>query len=211
MRRELVLLALLICSCGSASPMPSATPPAGIEPEESASPRPTVTPPPSIEAEDYAVYSALIRQNPIGYRLGSFIVIREQTVSDLDSFERTMEHFHVPADLADSYRSRNAASYTLGPNLDVEQDYALMPDEEYKRIFRQIRPGAAMWPDFEARYPGASLLVFFSRVGFNASGDTALADMGYRCDDQCGAGGLFRLVKEDGNWKVQQGLMEWTN
>jgi len=188
-RRELVLLVLLLCSCSPGSP------------------RPTVTPPPGIEAEEYAVYSALVRQNPIGYNLGSSIVIREQTVSGADMLELTLENVHaLPARLVDSYRSRNAASYTLGPNLDVEQDYALMPEEDYDKIFG---PGGAMWARFQARYPEASGLVIFSRVGFDANEDKALALMGYRCGDLCGAGGLYLLVKEDGNWKVQEELMAW--
>jgi len=188
-RREWVLLVLLLCSCSPRSP------------------RSTVTPPPGIEAEEYAVYSALVQQNPIGYNLGSSIVIREQTVSGADMLELALENVHaLPARLVDSYRSRNAASYTLGPNLDVEQDYALMPEEDWDKIFG---PGGAMWTRFQARYPEASGLVIFSRVGFDANEDKALATMGYRCGDLCGAGGLYLLVKEDGNWKVQEELMAW--
>jgi len=189
MRRGLMLLVLLLCSCSPGSP------------------RSTVTPSPNIEAEEYAVYSALVRQNPIGYNLGSSIVVREQTVADLDMFERTLENVHrLPSSLVDSYRSRNAASYTLSPNLDVEQDYALMPQEEFDEIFRK---GGSVWTRFQARYPEASGMVTFSRVGFNADEDKALALIGYRCGDLCGAGGLYLLVKEDGNWKVQEELMAW--
>jgi hypothetical protein len=167
----------------------------------------TATPPPDIEAEEYAVYSAMIRQNPIGYNLGSFLVIKEQTVSGLEMFERTLEETRrLPAKLVDSYRSRNAASYALGPNLDLEQDYALMPQEEFDRIFR--REGA-IWPGFQDTYPEASGIVSFSRVGFGANEDMALVEMGYRCGDLCGAGGLYLLVKEEGSWKVQEALMEW--
>ena len=189
MQRELVLLVLLLCSCG-----PSLS-------------KATVTPSPNIETEEYAVYSALIRQNPIGYDLGSYFAIRENTRADLDMFERTLENVHkLPSSLADSYRSRNAASYTLGPNLDIEQDYVLMPQEVFDEILGRR---GSQWTDFEAKYPGASGFVLFSRVGFNADGDEALADMGYRCGDLCGAGGLYLLVKEDGNWKVQEALLVW--
>jgi hypothetical protein len=167
----------------------------------------TATPPPDIEAEEYAVYSAIIRQNPVGYNLGSFLVIKEQTVSGLEMFERTLEETRrLPAKLVDSYRSRNAAPYALGPNLDLEQDYALMPQEEFDRIFRR---GEAIWPGFQDAYPEASGIVIFSRVGFGANEDMALVEMGYRCGDLCGAGGLYLLVKEEGSWKVQEALMEW--
>lgn len=189
MQKGLILLALLLCSCGPGLP------------------KATVTPSPNIEAEEYAVYSALIRQNPIGYDLGSSFVVRENTMADLDMFERTLENVHkLPSSLVDSYRSRNAASYTLDPNLDIEQDYVLMPQEVFNEILGRR---GSRWTDFEAKYPGASGFILFSRVGFNTDGDQALADMGYRCGDLCGAGGLYLLVKEDGNWKVQETLMVW--
>jgi hypothetical protein len=186
---------------------PAATP---VPPEPTvtrAPPEPTATPPPDIEAEEYAVYSAMIDQNPIGYNLGSFLVIKEQTLSGLEMFERTLEETHrLPAELVDSYRSRNAASYALGPNLNLEQDYTLMPQEEFDRIFRR---GGAMWPGFQDAYPEASGVVSFSRVGFGANEDVALVEMGYLCGDLCGAGGLYLLVKEEGGWRVQEALMEW--
>jgi hypothetical protein len=184
-----MILVLLLCSCGP-----------GLS-------KATVAPSPNIEAEEYAVYSALVRLNPIGYNLGSSFVVREQTVADLDMFERTLDNVHrLPSSLVDSYRSRNAASYTLGPNLNIEQDYVMMPQEVFDEVL--LKKGSR-WTDFEAKYPGASGFVVFSRVGFNADGDEALVDMGYRCGDLCGAGGLYILVKEDGNWKLQEELMVW--
>jgi hypothetical protein len=186
-----------------APPEPTATP----VPEPTAIPEPTVTPPREIETEEYAVYSALVRQNPIGYDLGTSFVVKEQTVSDLDMFEWTLERVDtLPSRLVDSYRSRNAATYTLAPNLDVEQGYVMMPQDEFEQIF--LRKGS-VWTRFQAKYPEAGGLITFSRVGFDAQGDQALALMGFRCGDLCGAGGLYLLVKEEGSWKVQETLMIW--
>jgi len=118
-----------------------------------------------------------------------------------------LENDHpLPARLVDSYRSRNAALYTLDPNLDVELDYALMPEEEFEEIF--FGEGS-VWTRFLDRYPEASGIVIFSRVGFGANEDEALVLMGYRCGDLCGAGGLYLLVKEEGSWKVQDVLVAW--
>jgi hypothetical protein len=188
-----------------ATPAPSQTPPA---PTPTPTPSgPTVTPPPVIEAEEYAVYSALIEQNPIGYNLGGSILVREQTISDLEMLESTLvEVSSLPAELVESYRSRNAASYKLDPNLDVDLEYALMPEEEFARIF--LRRGS-VWTRFQEAYPEARGIVFFSRVGFGANGDDALVTMGFRCGDLCGAGGLYVLAKEDGSWQVQDALMIW--
>jgi hypothetical protein len=187
------------------TPAPSQTPPA---PTATATPSgPTVTPPAVIEAEEYAVYSALIQQNPIGYDLGASILIREQTISDLEMLDSALERASpLPAGLVDSYRSRNAASYTLDPNLDVDLEYALMPEDEFTRIF--LRRGS-VWTRFQEAYPEAEGIVFFSRVGFGANGDDALVTMGYRCGDLCGAGGLYLLAREDGGWQVQDALIIW--
>jgi hypothetical protein len=106
----------------------------------------------------------------------------------------------------DSYRSRNGERYTVEPNLDVEIDYALMPEEDFETVFLR---GGSTWARFQERYPEASGVVVFSRVGFGANEDEALVLMGYRCGDLCGAGGLYVLVKEEGSWKVQEALMVW--
>ena len=128
-------------------------------------------------------------------------------MSGIDSLERTLEQTGpLPTRLADSYRSRNAASYTLEPNLDVELDYALMPEEEFQKL---IRRGGTTWAEFYEEYPEASGIVSFSRVGFGENEDEALVEMGYLCGDLCGAGGLYLLVKENGTWKIQESLMVW--
>ena len=187
------------------APEPTATRP----PEPSATPvrGPTVTPPPEIEAEEYAVYAALVQGNPINFNLGSLIVVREQTVAGLRELEFALEHADpLPAELVDSYRSRNAATYTLRPELDLEQDYVLLPQDETAEI---LRKGGTAWTEFEANYPGTRGMVSFSRVGFAADGDTALVSMGVVCGDLCGAGGLYLVVKEDGAWKFQRALTEW--
>ena len=189
MRIAWILLILLLCSCGASSPAPTATP----------------SPPPRIESEEDAVLSALIRQNPIGYDLGVKIVVRSGTASIYDMIERALEQAHtLPADLVDSYRSLNAASHTIDPDLDVEQHYTMMPEAEWEEVFGQ---SGSVWARFEAKYPQASGVVVFSRVGFDADQDTALAFIYYRCGDLCGAGGLYVLVKADGSWTVQDQLM----
>ena len=166
----------------------------------------TPTPPPAIEAEEYAVYSALIQQNPVHYNMGSPIVIQEHTTEGADTLDSALEYHDLPADLVASYRSRNAASYTLGPDLELEQDYALLLRGEYDELFPRR---GANWAEFYTRYPEARGFVVFSRVGFDAAGDTALVEMGVRCGDLCAAGGLYLLVKEGGNWVVQGALLEW--
>jgi len=122
-------------------------------------------------------------------------------------FERSLEHAgRLPARLVDSCRSRNAASYPLSPSLDLEQDYALITQEEFEETFRG---GHSMRDAFLARYPEPGGVVTFSRVGFGPKGDTALVRMAFVCGDLCGAGGLYLLAKEEGSWRVQEHLAAW--
>jgi hypothetical protein len=81
-----------------------------------------------------------------------------------------------------------------------------MPEEEFEEIFLQT---GSVWTRFQERYPEASGIVIFSRVGFDANGDEAVVLMGYRCGDLCGMGGLYLLGKEDGSWTIQETLMAW--
>jgi len=188
MRRGLMLLLLLLCSCGTGAPVPMATPP-------------------PIEDEEKAIYSTLIRQNPLGYDLGTSIVIRETAVGMGEMVQRTLkEADDLPVELVESYRSRNAESHTVDPSLDVDLDYTLMPQAEFEEIFLQT---GSVWTRFVARYPEASGMVVFSSVGLDADGDTALVEMYYRCGDLCGAGALFLVVKSEGNWKVERQLLSW--
>lgn len=168
---------------------------------------PTVTPPPDIEAEEYAVMSALVRENQIGYILGASFVVKEQTLSNLDELERTLEYHKLPSRLVASYRSRNATTYTLSANLDIEQDYTMLPQEEFERIF--LRRNGSVWAPFQESYPEAGGVIFFSRVAFDRKGEQALATFSYRCGDLCGAGGIYLLVKEGAVWKVEKELMAW--
>jgi hypothetical protein len=169
--------------------------------------RPAITPPPNLDTEEYAVLSALVRQNPIGYNLGDSFIVKEETASDLYIFERTLENVpKQPDPLVDSYRARNTTSFALSPNLDVEQAYTMMSQEEFDQVFRRKGP---VWTRFQEKYPEAGGLITFSRPGFNVQGDKALADIDFRCGDLCGAGGLYLLVKQDGNWVVQDTLMVW--
>lgn len=188
----MTLILCLLTACGGSSSGPAAT----------------VTPPPTVEQEEYAVLSALIRQNPVGYDLGDVVVIRQQTaVSDDAMLDRTLEERPgLPQDLVDSYRSRNAAAYTLEAKLRLDLDYALLSQTDYEELFGD---GQGKWADFEAQYPGTRGWVSLSRVGLTADGDQPLVLMGFRCPGLCGAGGLYLLFREDGDWKVQDSLMEW--
>jgi len=184
------------------TPPPSATP----TPEPTSIPGPTMTPPPEIEPEEYAVYAALIEANPVGSSLGEPIMIRGQTMSGVESLDHALEYAETRPSprLLESYRSRNLESYPINPNLDTELAYDLMPESEFSELFQ---PKLWDWKQFWERYPEAEGIVIYSRVGL--AEDEALVRMDYRCGGLCGAGGLYVLSRESGEWIVTGSLMEW--
>ena len=106
----------------------------------------------------------------------------------------------------EAYRLRNDRPYTLDPNLPLKRAYTLMPQAEYAALVKVGSPG---FKDFEAKYPGARGVFFFSRAGLNPARDKALVSMSYYCGSLCAEGGVFLMVKQDGVWKVEQEVAGW--
>ena len=100
----------------------------------------------------------------------------------------------------------NDQSYTLDTSFTLKGDYSLMPQAEYSEL---LRSGSTSSEGFQAKYPGARGVFFFSRAGLNAARDQALVSMSYYCGSMCAEGGVFLMVKEDGAWKVKQEVASW--
>ena len=188
-----LLFTLIIFTFSACSPVPSSSP----------LPTPLLT---EVDPEEYALFSAMIDQNLIGYNQGMPVVIREQTSPDIRDLEFALEGPHeLPEELVESYRLRNGQPYTLDPNFTLKQSYTLMPQSEYYDL---LRTGNASWEDFEAEYEADGIFIF-SRAGLNAARDEALVSMSYYCGSLCAEGGIFLMTREDGVWKVKQELAAW--
>lgn len=66
----------------------------------------------------------------------------------------------------------------------------------------------SFWAGFHKKYPTATGLVFFSKVGFNDRHDQAFVYVGRTCGGLCGSGEYVLLSKVNGRWVVsnEQGL-----
>ncbi len=65
------------------------------------------------------------------------------------------------------------------------------------------------WQVFYAKYPGASGILGFSRVGFNQKHDRALFYSQISCGWLCGTGHYHLLKKESGKWTLVTNSMLW--
>ena len=191
---RLLLLTLIGCTLSACTLAPPSTP----------LPTPLVT---DVDPEEYALYSAMIDQNLVGYDPEAPIVIRDQTSPDLDNLEFALEGpYDLPEELVEAYRLRNDRPYTLAPNFSLQRAYSLMPQAEYEKM---VQGGGAGWEELQTNYPEARGVYLFARAGLNAARDQALVSMSYYCGSLCAEGGMFWMVKEDGVWKVKQEVVSW--
>jgi len=67
------------------------------------------------------------------------------------------------------------------------------------------------WLAYYKQYPGASGVVTWSRVGFNAEGTQALFYEGYRCGELCGTGHHIVMEKKNGSWMLGPDIVVWVS
>lgn len=191
---RLLLFTLILCPLAACNGAPPSL----------TQPTPLVT---EVDPEEYALFSAMIDQNVVGYHPEGLVVILEQTRPDIDGLEFALKGpDKPPAELEEPYRLRNDQPYALEANFTLKRAYELMPQSEYDAL---VRAGSASWQDFKAKYPQAEGVYVLSRAGLNAARDEALVSIGYYCGSLCAEGGVFLMVKEDGVWKVKQELAVW--
>jgi hypothetical protein len=160
-----------------------------------------------IDPEEYALFSAMLDQNLVGYDLEAPVVIRDRTSADLGQLEFALKGpSDLPKELVEAYRLRNDRPYTLDPNFALKRAYTLMPQAEYEEL---LRAGSTSGEAFQTQYPEAKGVFYFSRAGLNAARDRALVSMSYYCGSLCSEGGIFLMVKVEGAWTVKQEVASW--
>lgn len=64
---------------------------------------------------------------------------------------------------------------------------------------------------FESLFPGASGIISFSHVGFDASLDQAIVSTSFVCGGLCGTGKVYVLKKRWGRWRVVNQWIIWVS
>jgi hypothetical protein len=64
---------------------------------------------------------------------------------------------------------------------------------------------------FERSFPGASGIISFSHVGFDASLDEAIVSTSFVCGALCGTGKVYILKKRWGRWRVVNQWIVWVS
>lgn len=169
-----------------------------------------------IVADEYAVYSAIVKAK----FTSKLIVIENITInaanpasSDSEYLQRCesllSELTEVDQAMLADFRKKNKLPYPLRRSFDVGSKYVLISERDIKRLGagKDSRPN---WAGFDAKYPGSSGDVSFSRVGFNSRMNRAVVYVVYgMCGLGCGEGMCIFLTKENGIWKIKKGATLW--
>jgi hypothetical protein len=86
-------------------------------------------------------------------------------------------------------------------------DYELVDSIQLDSFFKK---GGGLW-DAYYKHQGASGIVAWSRVGFNADGTQALFYEGYRCGELCGSGRYVVMQKKNGSWTIGTAIVVWVS
>jgi hypothetical protein len=148
--------------------------------------------------ETYKVYSALLNQQ----WKGGNVVIRNMTDRGLFASEHWLDDnvgLQYPEAVAD-FKKVNENSVQLSNHFDYDGKLVLIDQEEFKTTIG----GGDGWNKFKNEHPGATGIITFSAVGFDASGTTAVVNVMFVCAGLCGNGNVYILEKKDGNWTLKQ-------
>src|SRR5258708_125572 len=166
--------------------------------------------------EDYAVYTALIAglggpEDPEEAWKGNQVLIEDVTSAPRDTKShwgawgfRSKSKAAPSHDTVVDFERKARSSCVLQPQFGNATSYKLITRGELDKVFKGGR-----WQDFYKKYPEAGGVWSFSRPGYNSARNEAVLSVGHGCGELCGTGHLYFLVKQNGEWKVQNRLMLW--
>jgi len=171
----------------------------------------------SEESEEYAVYSALIKDEFVKDNV-KLLVISDRTLfyanpdylnstTYEERIQQTKKFYpSVPEDAIVDFETKHLQPFGLSPKFNLPVMYKLI---DYARLERD-KDGTSIRSFYE-EYPEARGIISLSRVGFNKLRNEAFVRVEYTFCPLCGHGGMVLLKKESGIWRVVEDLGGWVS
>jgi hypothetical protein len=130
-----------------------------------------------------------------------------------DPWEKAAESLREKAPIlqratTDSFLQANFQQAFVHRSIRSPIDYQLVTSAELEPIFCKH---CGFWPEYYKRFPGATGIVTWSRVGFNSDGTQALFFENYRCSGLCGTGRYVVMEKKNGIWVITTDIVAWVS
>jgi hypothetical protein len=179
-------------------------------------------------ANDRLVYAAVLDSLFVRASAGRLIVARPtlaRTRAASEPDNPPAEVFaagEVEPSTAASFRAANTQPATITTIPVARVRIEVVPDSVFANFPRRERtsppvtsqfriPESPYWTAFYARFPDASGIIRFSRVGYSDDGREAAVAVSYSCGQLCGRGSIVVLEKRDGVWRVRSSRMNWVS
>ena len=218
-----VAAVVTLAACASPKPPASPTPIAAVTlaplPTPTQAPIATFTPAPipaALSADEYAIYDVIINPNPPSqFQAQGEIVIEADTTNRYNPSDRATDiRGYVARQMTglqpqtiDSFLAANQTMTPLADQFHLNGRIVLLSRADQAKIFSG--DWQTMWTTFYQRFPGASGLRAFSRVGFNSARDQALVYYQISSGSLDAEGSMILLKKTSTGWLVQQQLQLW--
>ncbi|MGD0841853.1 MAG: hypothetical protein ABSA32_11900 [Candidatus Acidiferrales bacterium] len=175
-----------------------------------------VATPQGIGPEEYAVYSLLLNSQ-YAFRDTQQLVIHIETYAGppapvVGGTKDAAPRPKTRADTMADFDAKNDKSYQLERRFDVKIPYLLVSEDDLRPIFARKPDGSLdmdCWKRFYGQYPGASGVIYFSRVGLDRMGDQAFAYGAIQSGFVGGAGTFYVLARSNRGWAIQTRDMIW--
>ena len=159
----------------------------------------TAAKPDTVTAEEYSVYSALIVSKFL-HKTTTLAVIKANTEFDINAVS-------IPKAFDADFQTKIGSTSTLKRHFQIDATYLLLTANQLDVLFKGFSDEG--WEAYWKKYPHATGLLTFSRVGFSAQKNKAFVYAHESCGPRCGDGSSFLLEKENGSWKVKEEKQLW--
>ena len=161
------------------------------------------------DLQEASIYSLLLNQDPVGYIIGTPIVILDETqYYEIENMEAVKREFPaMEMETINDYEAANQKPQTVTISLNLNKPYDFVSNSDLDNLIEKYD----IWDKFNHKYPGTHVYTFFSRVGFNNKGNQALVYMAHSCGGECGKGNLYFLTFDGSKWKIDGISIIWVS
>ena len=169
-----------------------------------------------VSDEEYKIYSVALK-HLISKRTDDAPITKIKTGVDKDSKDfNDLERrgFGIFIDKIDhdarwDFLIKNEKSSTLENKFPTETNHTFITNEQLEKDFRYELDGVMNWDLFQEKNPKTDSIYTFSRAGFSKDGNEALVFVTFWCFSACGEGNYYLMKKDNGEWRIVDGIMTW--
>lgn len=184
----------------------------------------------AITEEEFQIYSRILKEHYIQSGAKRLVInentdpvrFHEDSIFGTNYLHHLWYHApEAPLSLLWDFVSRNKESYRFEHESGFGIDCELIDKEIMRSIFAGENAQEGIdkedtycksdygWQKFHRAYPESGGIISFSRIGFNAEMNIAIAIAGMYAGSEAGDGYIFLMQKRNGTWDIKEEILMW--